>query len=165
MKAKSFRVLACLALVFSSCDSPVDVPSGSESPSVDTPDTPVSIPKSPKIVSPEKALALLRLDEHPVRDLEEVTVVVENFLSDAVNISGTASVQVITEITAHTITANSGFAVKSPDSDTETIPASSELPFYRYTLTDTATGTTGVLIASGDIQQARWEMTMSINIV
>jgi hypothetical protein len=140
-------------------DAP-DASSVSEIPSVDTPDTPVSIPEPtvpeptvpepPKEVSPEDALVVLHLDEHPVLDLEEVTVVVEDFLSDVAEVSDTVSDPVITEIVAHTITVQSGFAVKSADSDTETIPESSEMPFYRYTLEDTETGTTGVLIASGD---------------
>jgi hypothetical protein len=162
MKLNVFLALACLALVFSSCDNPAVpsdsdspvVPSGSDSPQEileeDSEDTPVSTLGPPELISPEEAFALLRIDEHPVRDSEELTLVVEDFLSDAADISGMDSVPVITEIVAQTITVNSGFAVKSPGSDTETVPESSELPFYRYTLEDAATGASGVLIASGD---------------
>jgi hypothetical protein len=150
MRSNRFIALVCLALVFSGCDSPSYTSSGSDSPGTDTPKTPAPTPEPPKVVSTEEALAILRLDKDPVRDVEELTVVVEDFLSDTANISGTVSVPVITDVAAYTITAQSGFAIKSPDSEVETLPESSDMPFYRYTLADTATGAAGLLIASGD---------------
>jgi hypothetical protein len=53
-------------------------------------------------------------------------------------------------VEVYNVTVDNGFAVKSLGSDTETIPESSTLPFYRYTIVDIATGVTGIIIASGD---------------
>ncbi|MDR2600885.1 MAG: hypothetical protein LBC53_00300 [Spirochaetaceae bacterium] len=177
LKVKIFFAAACFALIFSACGGPPiplvddDAPPSALSsggggdkndggngagnqPETFGEDAPASIPPptlamEPVLVSAREALALLHLDEHPVLDAQEVAVVVEDFLSGLAEATGMAGVPVITEVAAHTITIDSGFAVKSSDSGAETAPASSELPFYRYTVVDSA-GTEGSVIASGD---------------
>jgi hypothetical protein len=140
---KKLLVLCCLAVALFGCEGLLGIFGQDDE---DTP-TPV-LP--PPVVSPEEALALLRLDEHPVRSEDEVTVVVEDFLSDVAKMSGTDNAPVITDVEAYVVTVERGFAVKSPDSDTELVPETSTLPFYRYAVADTTVGTTGIIIASGD---------------
>jgi hypothetical protein len=144
MKLKKLFVLCGFAFALSGCEGLLGIfGEGSE-------DSPAPISEPPAVLTPEEVLALLRLDEHPVRNEEEVTVVVEDFLSKTAKMSGTGSTPIVTNVEMCAITVDGGFAVKSPGSDTETVPESSVLLFYRYVVADAATGTTGVIIASGD---------------
>jgi hypothetical protein len=107
-------------------------------------------PPEREVLSPDDFLILSHLDPHPVRDKEEVTTIVNDFLY-VVGFTGSGAHPVITgKPETRNIPIGVGFAVKSPDTGEESIPASSTLPFYRYTIVDTATGTPGSVIASGD---------------
>jgi hypothetical protein len=105
--------------------------------------------EEPTPVTEEEYLLLSHLDEHPVREEKEVTAVVESFARSIIGNSD-ASFVITGEPESLDVTLDTGFAVRSAGSGEKIVPESSSLPFYRYTVADTATNKTGAIIASGD---------------
>lgn len=104
-------------------------------------------PEEAPVITEDDFLILAHLDEHPVREEEEVTGIVANFLQTIPSRVG--ATVIAEEPEAFEVPVTGGFAVKTEGSDTETIPASSALTFYRYTIANEA-DTNGALIASAD---------------
>ncbi|MDR0684181.1 MAG: C10 family peptidase [Spirochaetaceae bacterium] len=108
-------------------------------------------PKLPDVLTEDEFLAVLHLDENPVRAPDEVTEIVNDFISVVVvRNTGTGNVPVITDMETFDVSIDNGFVVRDMDSGEETIPGPSVLPFYRYNVVHPATGTEGAIIASGD---------------
>ena len=102
-------------------------------------------PPPPELLTTEEFLALSHLDEQPVRTAEDVAAMVQDYIA---NLGTHLAITGYPE--SHDIVMDSGFAEKIPGSDTEIVPELSVVPFYQYTVRNTATDTTGAVIASGD---------------
>jgi hypothetical protein len=126
-------VLALCSLIISSCLRLVDE------------GDPMQM-EAPDALTEAEFLAISHLDEHPVREEAEVTAMVENFMRAVQGSAG--GISGIPE--PYNVPIDSGFAVKSAETNTEIVPSSSVLPFYRYTIEDATANKTGQIIASGD---------------
>jgi hypothetical protein len=108
-------------------------------------------PKLPYVLTEDEFLAISHLDEHPVRDEDEVKGIVDDFISIVIARNTVKeNVPVIESTELFEVSLDTGFAVRDQATGEETIPASSVLPFYRYNVVHPDTGVKGSIVASGD---------------